>query len=81
MEDGSEIEIYKWNEIKKLEAAWFDRMSTVCFTVGVAAPIAANTFSPDTGRPVPLLGFVFWIFSGVVLHILARFSLLEMRKP
>jgi hypothetical protein len=80
VEDSAPISIQQWNEIKKLEASWFDRLSTVCITVGVAAPIAASTFAAQNDHKVPVIGFLFWIFSSIVLHILARFSILEMKQ-
>jgi len=80
LQESAPIPIAKWNEMKKLEASWFDRLSTVCLTVGVAAPIAASSLSPSGDHKLPLIGFVFWIFLSIVLHILARFSILEMRQ-
>ncbi|WP_180574844.1 hypothetical protein [Agrobacterium vitis] len=70
MQDSAPIPVSQWNEMKKLEASWFDRLSTVCLTVGVAAPIAASSLSPNGDHKLPLLGFVFWIFLATRRHLM-----------
>ncbi|MVA81782.1 hypothetical protein GOZ89_20410 [Agrobacterium vitis] len=80
MQDSAPIPVTQWNEMKKLEASWFDRLSTVCLTVGVVAPIAASSLSPNGDHKLPLLGFVFWIFLAIVLHLRERLSELTLRN-
>ncbi|MCF1433077.1 hypothetical protein GOZ97_20770 [Agrobacterium vitis] len=70
MQHSAPIPVSQWNEMKKLEASWFDRLSTVSLTVGVAAPIAASSLSPNGDHKLPLLGFVFWIFLATRRHLM-----------
>lgn len=68
-----------YNEKRKLRASWFDRLSTACLTVGVAAPIAASIFAPDQARSVPVVGLLSWILVAFALHILASLTLNGMK--
>jgi hypothetical protein len=56
-----------------------------CFTVGIAAPIAAVFFysaAPAGLRLVSIvLGIVFWLAAAVMLHLAGRMVLGGLRQP
>lgn len=68
------------NERTKLLANVLDRASTACFTVGVAAPLAARVGSAggirQTAEPLALTTGAFgWLLACLLLHIGARRAL------
>jgi hypothetical protein len=68
------------NERTKLTANALDRFSTVCLTVGVAAPLG-SWFYGGVAISVSrfLAGGIAWICAAVILHPVAR-ALLRMLK-
>jgi hypothetical protein len=69
------------NERTKLTANALDRFSTVCLTVGVAAPLGSLLYGGVAISKARLLagGFV-WISAAMILHSVAR-AVLRMLKP
>jgi hypothetical protein len=70
------------NEQVKLRANLLNAAAATCFTVGVAAPIAAGVFY-SVGSVVPLrslvAGVIFWSGAASVLHRFARHALEGLR--
>lgn len=70
------------NERTKLLADALDRASTACVTVGVFAPSAAALYSA-TGAlfstRIYALGAMSWLFTAVVLHMSARYTLRRLQ--
>ena len=69
-----------FNERQKLLANNFDRMSTACFTVGIATPLAGYLYNignfANTVRLAELLPVAAgWTIAAVLLHIIARKAL------
>jgi len=66
----------------KLRAALLNAAAGSCFTVGVAAPIAAGVFY-GVGPSVPLraiaAGVIFWTIAAVGLHWRAAITLGKLR--
>jgi hypothetical protein len=68
------------NERTKLTASALDRFSTVCLTVGVAAPLGSWFYGGVAiSAPRLLAGGYVWICAAVILHLVAR-VLLRMLK-
>ena len=71
------------NERTKLLALALNTASTSAFTVGVLAPVAAAFYNFSLpGLPLHFLvvGAALWILLAVVLHLLARRLLGELRE-
>jgi hypothetical protein len=68
------------NERTKLTASALDRFSTVCLTVGFAAPLGTWFYG---GVAIPVSRFVaggfVWISAALIIHLVAR-ALLRMLK-
>jgi hypothetical protein len=68
------------NERTKLTASALDRFSTVCLTVGFAAPLASWLYA---GVAIPmsrfLAGGIAWIAAAVILHSIARVLLRDLK--
>ena len=71
------------NERTKLLANALDRVSTACFTVGVATPLAAWLYDIGGFRtvssPGTLMPMVGWILSSLILHLSAQKVLGRMK--
>jgi multisubunit Na+/H+ antiporter MnhG subunit len=69
----------------QLLATLLNTMAGTCFTVGIAAPIAAVFFysaAPAGLRLVSIvLGIVFWLAAAVMLHLAGRMVLGGLRQP
>jgi hypothetical protein len=65
------------NERVKLRATLLNSAASSCFTVGVAAPIAAGVFYGAGNISLRALGagVIFWLFAAWVLHRAARRAL------
>jgi hypothetical protein len=61
------------NERIKLRAALFNTAAGSCFTVGVAAPVAAGVFygAGNISLRAILAGVIFWLLAAYALHRLA----------
>ena len=64
---------FRHNELVKLRAALFNAAAGSCFTVGVAAPIAAGLFygASNISLHAIVAGVIFWLFAAYALHRLA----------
>jgi hypothetical protein len=69
------------NEQKKLLASALDRVSTICVTVGVAAPVAGVFYGLSKIETWQLLAACpAWISAAVGLHLFARHTLGRLRE-
>jgi hypothetical protein len=65
------------NERIKLTAAAIDRVSTAMFVVGFLGPLSASIFGSSSTSiafhgMIDIVEGVFWLATGVVLHLSAR---------
>ena len=60
------------NERVKLRAALFNAAAGSCFTVGVAAPIAAGLFygASNITLRVIVTGVIFWLLAPLILRLI-----------
>ncbi len=82
MSGSSGLLITIHNERVKLRATLFNSAAASCFTVGVAAPIAAGVFyglGPSVTLRAIVLGVIFWSGAANVLHRYARHALGGLR--
>lgn len=63
------------NERTKLLAGALDRLSTVCVTVGVAAPVSGLFYGVRDLSVSLLAGCYVWVAAAVALHLAARWLL------
>jgi hypothetical protein len=69
------------NERVKLRAGLFNAAAGSCFTVGVAAPIAAGLFygASNISLRAILAGVIFWLLAAYALHRLALRALRSLK--
>jgi hypothetical protein len=71
------------NERTKLTAAWLNTLSGAATAAGAIAPLAA-TFYGVSAAPVPpvvlSIGVAIWFFTGVGLHLAARYVLRSLKS-
>lgn len=66
------------NERTKLTAAWLNTLSSAATTAGVIAPLAAVFYGVSNSSIAAnalFLGSPVWLFTGVGLHLAARYVL------
>ena len=74
-----------FNERQKLLANNFDRMSTACFSIGIATPLAGYFYNiGDFASKVQLVELLpvaaGWTFAAVLLHIIAGMALRGLKS-
>ena len=69
------------NERIRLRASLLNAAAGSCFTVGVAAPIAAGVFygAGNIALRALVVGAIFWLFAAWVLHQAAQRALRGLR--
>ena len=60
------------NERTKLLAAALDRVSTVCITVGIAAPVSSFVYSSNVPASSLIAACYIWLLIALGLHLAAR---------
>ncbi len=72
-----------WNEERKLIAGTWDRLGTMCATVGVATPLALWLYGPQNDARfawwIILPAAIVWILATIACHFTAREALKGLR--